>query len=77
MDDEHIETILRHYRVVDPPAALGMRCVRPPHRKRAWPWALAAAVLLATIVAIELANAALLARVSLPDVADAFLEFNQ
>ena len=77
IDDGHIDGILRRYRVIDPPPGLRERCVTPPPRQRSWPWALAAAILLAAIIAIEVASATLRARVSLPAVSDALLELSQ
>src|SRR5687767_8510505 len=44
MDDREIENLLRRYRPVAPPADLAGR-IAPP--RRTWPWAAAAALLLA------------------------------
>ncbi|MGH9312073.1 MAG: hypothetical protein ACRD1S_02630 [Vicinamibacterales bacterium] len=62
MDEKDLEALLRRYRPADPPPALRERCVAgaavEPARS-AWPWAAAAAALLAGTIGLGAAAARL------------------
>lgn len=53
MDEPRLEQFLRQYRPVGPPADLRTRVLTPPPPGRVWPWAAAAAALLAVGVALQ------------------------
>jgi hypothetical protein len=59
MDDYDIENLLRRHRPVGPPADLGRRIVAA---RRTWPWAAAAAALLALTLGARLGVEALVGR---------------
>lgn len=57
-DDVDVKELLRRYRPIDPPAELRTRILtslREPPVRRAWPWAVAAAALLALTLASRVA----------------------
>jgi hypothetical protein len=64
MNDDEIESVLRRYRPVGPPADLEARLV--PAR-RTWPWAAAAAAILALTLAARIGVDALAARFPVTD----------
>lgn len=53
MDDQQVEALLKRYRPAGPPESLRERCLTPSRDARVWPWAAAAAALLASTVAIQ------------------------
>ena len=56
-DDRDIETLLRRYRPLEPPPDLRVRVLSAPaDTRRAWPWAVAAAALLAASVGLHVAR---------------------
>lgn len=57
MDDRQVEDLLRRYRPAGPPESLRVRCLTPSPVARVWPWAAAAAALLAITVVLEAAAA--------------------
>ena len=57
MDEEKIRELLDRYRLVGPPADLRARALAPVTRAlRVWPWAAAAAALLAATVGLHVAS---------------------
>ena len=57
MTDNELDDLLRRYRPLAPPPELRARLVAAePHGARAWPWAAAAAVLLAATLGLQLAR---------------------
>ena len=67
MTQDPIEDALRRYRPVGPPADLRARILEAPAPKRAWPWAAAAAALLAVTVASNALTWRLYAAAPVPD----------
>ena len=63
MNDPDIEDLLRRYRPVGPPADLRARILSASRAHRVWPWASAAAALLASALALHLAAGHATARV--------------
>ena len=63
MDDRQVEDLLKRYRPAAPPDSLRERCLTPSRHARVWPWATAAAALLAITVGLEAAAAGAMARV--------------
>jgi hypothetical protein len=62
MHDQDLERVLRRYRPADPPIGLRKRCILQSvtdRSRRTWPWAAAAAALLAATVASVVATASL------------------
>lgn len=59
MDDPQIESLLRRYQPAGPPPALRVRVLATPTVGRAWPWAVAAAALLALTFALQISTARL------------------
>ena len=57
MDDRQVEDLLKRYRPAGPPDSLRERCLTPSSAARVWPWAAAAAALLAITVGLEVAAA--------------------
>lgn len=57
MDERQVEDLLKRYRPAGPPDALRARCLTPPPVARVWPWAAAAAALLAIVVGSQAAVA--------------------
>jgi hypothetical protein len=55
VDDRQVEELLRRYRPAAPPESLRERCVPAPRLAPVWPWATAAAALLAITFALEAA----------------------
>src|SRR4051812_36910317 len=59
MQDSELEALLNRYRPADPPDALGDRLLEPPapllRDPRTWPWAVAAAALLAVTIGLHVA----------------------
>ena len=53
MNDSDIEDLLRRYRPVGPPANLRARILSESRAHRVWPWASAAAALLASTLALH------------------------
>lgn len=68
MTDQHqdIEDLLRRYRPVEPPAVLRQR-IAPVVPRPLWPWAAAAAVLLAANTAVQMASNQMVARLGTAD----------
>lgn len=60
MDDRDIEALLQRYRPAGPPPELGLRVATlrrgVPHPDRTWPWAAAAAVLVALTLGVQSAR---------------------
>lgn len=59
MTNDPVEDLLRRYRPVSPPPGLRARIVEAPAPKRVWPWAAAAAALLAVTIGMHLMTARL------------------
>lgn len=57
MDDRQVEDLLKRYRPAGPPESLRERCLTPSPIARVWPWAAAAAALLAITVGLQAAAA--------------------
>ena len=55
MNDSDLEDLLRRYRPVGPPANLRERILSESRARRVWPWASAAAALLASTLALHFA----------------------
>jgi hypothetical protein len=62
MTDDEIERLLRRYQPAAPALSLRVRVVAPAaiRRRRAWPWAVAAAAMLALITTLQMGSAKLL-----------------
>jgi hypothetical protein len=57
MNEPDVEDLLRRYRPVGPPPELRGRVVAPvPPVRRAWPWAAAAAALLASVCVLQVST---------------------
>jgi len=70
-DDHDLETLLRRYQPVGPPPALRTRIVDSAvDRRRAWPWAVAAAALLAATVGLHMGTSRLGRQVHFPERVD-------
>jgi len=61
VDERQVEELLKRYRPAGPPNALRERCLPPSPATRVWPWAAAAAALLAITVGIKAAAADVIA----------------
>ena len=61
MDDRQVEDILQRYRPAGPPDSLRERCLAPSRVAGVWPWAAAAAALLAITVGLQAAGAGAIA----------------
>jgi hypothetical protein len=57
VDDRQVEDLLKRYQPAGPPASLRTRCLAPLPVSRVWPWATAAAALLAITFALDAAAA--------------------
>lgn len=55
MDDSQVEDLLRRYRPVGPPPRLRGRIFATAPNRRTWPWASAAAALLVSALALQVA----------------------
>src|SRR5687768_14496684 len=67
MTDHDIEQMLRRHRPAGPPPELRARIFQPaPDEGRLWPWAAAAAALLATTIGFHAASASLRSKVPVP-----------
>jgi len=67
MDDEKVHELLGRYRPVRPPAGLRARALADPMRvPRSWPWAAAAAALLAATVGLHVAANRAIGRIAPP-----------
>ena len=55
MNEQDVEDLIRRYRPVGPPADFRERCLGPSevHAARTWPWAVAAALLVAASVSLH------------------------
>lgn len=69
MDDQQLEDLLTRYRPAGPPESFRARCLTPPVT-RVWPWATAAAALLAITVGLEAAAAGAMARADVAVASD-------
>ena len=69
MDETRIKDLLRRFQPVGPPPELQMFALYPARPDRVWPWATAAAALLAVSVAFHVAAS----RVAIPQARDAEL----
>jgi hypothetical protein len=56
-NDSAIERRLRQYRPAGPSDSLRERCLTPPREVRVWPWATAAAALLAIAFGLQIVSA--------------------
>lgn len=70
MDDRQVENLLRRYRPAGPPDSLRERCLTPLRPERVWPWATAAAALLAIAIGLQSAVAAAMAGANIPPAMD-------
>lgn len=68
MDEDKVRELLDRYRPAGPPPELRRLALRPAAPDRIWPWAAAAAVLLAATVAIHFATSDAIRRLALPTV---------
>ena len=66
MDEHDIKSRLTRYRPVGPSVELRRFALRPVAPDRIWPWAAAAAVLLAATVGLHVATNRTIARVAMP-----------
>jgi hypothetical protein len=77
MNDPEVEHLLRRYRPAGPPPHLRSLIVAPLRVQRIWPWATAAAVLLASMMALRVGARSEAASVDLqlgPDAAERAVE---
>lgn len=63
MDERQVEDLLQRYRPAGPAESLRERCLTPLRHAPVWPWATAAAALLAITVGLEAAAAGAISRV--------------
>lgn len=72
MNDQDVDSLLRRYRPAGPSEELRARCLAPaPARvRRTWPWATAAAALLAATLSLHVAANRASARISVPAPSD-------
>ena len=69
MDDDKVRELLSRYQPIWPPSGLRERAfAASTHRSRTWPWAAAAAALLAAAIGLHVATNRVLARVAAPAV---------
>ena len=68
MDEDKVRELLDRYRPAGPPPELRRLALRPAAPDRVWPWAAAAAVLLAATVAIHFATTDAIRRLAPPTV---------
>jgi hypothetical protein len=77
VDDRQVEDLLKRYRPSGPPDSLRARALTPSRHARVWPWATAAAALLAITVGLQGAAAGAMAAAdigSMPDTSAAAAE---
>lgn len=70
MDDRAVENLLKRYRPQGPPDSLRERCLIASHEARLWPWATAAAALLAITLGIQAAAGAAMAGAKISPATD-------
>lgn len=70
VDDQQAEALLKRYRPAGPPEALRERCLTPLQVARVWPWAAAAAALLATTLGVQMAAGAAMAGAKITSAPD-------
>src|SRR5688572_24855459 len=70
MNHEQIEQLLRRHRPVGPPSTLRGRCLAAVPAPRTWPWAAAAAILLAGTMALYSGTERLIQRTDIPPASD-------
>jgi hypothetical protein len=72
VNDRDVDSLLRRYRPAGPSEELRARCLAPAraHLRRTWPWATAAAALLAITLSLHIAATRASARISVPAPSD-------
>ena len=66
MHEHDVEQLLRRYRPVGPPSELAARIVGDTSSRRIWPWAAAAAALLALTLGAKAASERLVGTMAMP-----------
>ena len=65
LNEPEFENLLRRYRPSDPPSGLRERIVLVPTSRPVWPWAAAAAALLASVMTLTMATERAAGRIDL------------
>jgi hypothetical protein len=70
VDERQVEDLLKRCRPAGPPDSLRERCLAPPRLAPVWPWATAAAALLAIAIGLQSAVATAMAGANIPPAMD-------